>query len=53
MTKGKGFELRVDMEDFDGNKAFSTYSSFRIGPESNGYMLSVSGFKNGSAGELQ
>lgn len=53
MTKGKTFELRVDMEDFEGNKVYSNYSSFRIGSESNGYVLEVSDFRDGGAGELQ
>lgn len=53
MTKETSFELHVDMEDFEGNRAFSHYSSFQIGSEDGGYILTVSSFKNGSAGELQ
>lgn len=51
MTKEKRFELRVDMEDFDGNKVYSHYSSFHVGPESGGYILEVEDFRNGGAGE--
>ncbi|XP_070708018.1 microfibril-associated glycoprotein 4-like [Pempheris klunzingeri] len=47
----KKYELLVDMEDFEGNKAFARYSSFSVGPESLGYSLNVSGFINGSAGD--
>lgn len=53
MTKGKRFELRVDMEDFEGNKVYSNYSSFHVGSESDGYVLEVSDFRDGGAGELQ
>ncbi|KAF1373402.1 hypothetical protein PFLUV_G00238490 [Perca fluviatilis] len=45
------YELLVDMEDFEGNKAFARYSSFSIDPESYGYTLHVSGFINGGAGD--
>lgn len=52
MTNKKSYELLVDMEDFDGNKVFARYSSFFVGPESNGFTLGLSGFINGGAGEL-
>ncbi|CAK6984577.1 microfibril-associated glycoprotein 4-like [Scomber scombrus] len=51
LTLRKKFELRVDMEDFSGNKALARYSSFSIDPESHGYRLHVSGFTNGGAGD--
>ncbi|XP_058629869.1 microfibril-associated glycoprotein 4-like [Onychostoma macrolepis] len=41
--------LRVDLEDFQGNKAFALYSSFSVGPEADGYRLHVSGFTDGGA----
>ncbi|TMS22315.1 Microfibril-associated glycoprotein 4 [Larimichthys crocea] len=47
----KKYELLVDMEDFEGNKAFARYSSFSVGPESYGYTLHVSGFTDGGAGD--
>ena len=52
LTQRKKYELLVDMEDFEGNKAFARYSSFSIGPESDGYRLTLSGFTDGGAGEL-
>ncbi|XP_062298601.1 microfibril-associated glycoprotein 4-like isoform X1 [Scomber scombrus] len=51
LTLRKRFEIRVDMEDFSGNKVFARYSSFSIDPESHGYRLHVSGFTNGGAGD--
>uniref|UniRef100_A0A8C5BY77 Fibrinogen C-terminal domain-containing protein n=1 Tax=Gadus morhua TaxID=8049 RepID=A0A8C5BY77_GADMO len=46
----KSYKLRVDMEDFDGAKAFVEYSSFNVAPEMDGYRLTLSGFKDGGAG---
>lgn len=38
------------MEDFEGNKAYARYTSFSIGPESDGYRLQLAGFTDGGAG---
>ncbi|XP_030266737.1 microfibril-associated glycoprotein 4-like [Sparus aurata] len=51
LTLRKKYELLVDMEDFEGNKAFARYSSFSIDPESTGYTLHVSGYTAGGAGD--
>ncbi|KAK2909541.1 hypothetical protein Q8A67_005378 [Cirrhinus molitorella] len=51
LTSNREYMLRVDLEDFDGNKAFALYSSFSVGPEADGYQLHVSGFTNGGAGD--
>uniref|UniRef100_A0A3Q3LYC4 Microfibril-associated glycoprotein 4-like n=1 Tax=Mastacembelus armatus TaxID=205130 RepID=A0A3Q3LYC4_9TELE len=51
LTQRKRYELRVDMEDFSGTRAFARYSSFSIDSESEGYRLHVSGFSNGGAGK--
>ncbi|KAM9425782.1 microfibril-associated glycoprotein 4-like [Pholidichthys leucotaenia] len=45
----KSYELLVDMEDFEGNNAYARYSSFSIGPESDGYRMNFSGFIDGGA----
>jgi hypothetical protein len=42
-------ELRVDLTDFDGDKAYALYSTFKVGNESSKYQLTVSGF-TGPAG---
>lgn len=57
LTLRKNYELRVDMEDFDGMRVHANYSSFSISPgavnaEVDGYRLHVSGFRNGGAGQL-
>uniref|UniRef100_A0A3B1IKY7 Microfibril associated protein 4 n=2 Tax=Astyanax mexicanus TaxID=7994 RepID=A0A3B1IKY7_ASTMX len=52
----KNYELRVDMEDFDGKKLYAKYKSFGISPmavnaELDGYRLHVDGFEDGGAGD--
>lgn len=52
LTRLENYELMVDMEDFEGNKRFARYSSFKVDNECEGYRLLVSGFNNtGGAGE--
>ncbi|XP_060573635.1 ryncolin-1-like [Ruditapes philippinarum] len=43
-------ELRIDLEDFDGNRAYAKYSSFKILPEEMKYKLEVGGY-TGNAGD--
>ena len=50
LTKARNYELRVDMEDFEEQKVFAEYSSFSVGPEAEGYKLSLGGFTKGAAG---
>ena len=52
LTLNRPSELLVQMEDFEGNKAFARYSSFFIDAECDGYKLTVSGFFNGGAGDV-
>ncbi|XP_026224892.1 microfibril-associated glycoprotein 4-like [Anabas testudineus] len=51
LTNQRKYELLVDMQDFDGKKAFARYSSFFISGECDGYKLNVSGFTDGGAGD--
>lgn len=48
----KNNELRVDMEDWEGAKAFAHYASFSIDSENNGYQLHLGRFLDGNAGEV-
>ena len=43
-------QLRVDLEDFDGNKAFAVYDTFYIEGSKTDYTLHVSGY-NGTAND--
>ncbi|KAM6896867.1 microfibril-associated glycoprotein 4-like [Xenentodon cancila] len=51
LTQAKTYELRVDMEDFEGQKVFAQYSSFSVDPESEGYKLNLGSFVKGAAGD--
>ncbi|XP_045156941.2 microfibril-associated glycoprotein 4-like [Mercenaria mercenaria] len=50
LTATGNHELRIDMEDFEGNKAYAKYRSFRIKSESDNYAIEVSGY-SGDAGD--
>jgi len=50
ITNSKQYGLQVDMEDFEGNNYQSRYSSFSVGPESDRYRLSISGYDESSTG---
>ncbi|KAM3864471.1 microfibril-associated glycoprotein 4-like [Diretmus argenteus] len=51
LTLSKSYELRMDMEDFEGTKVYAQYSSFSVSTEEDGYRLYLSGFKDGGAGD--
>ncbi|XP_067296622.1 microfibril-associated glycoprotein 4-like [Pseudorasbora parva] len=51
LIRNRKYMLRVDLEDFTGRKGFAQYSTFSVGPETDGYKLQVSGFKDGAAGD--
>ncbi|KAG8184829.1 hypothetical protein JTE90_004926 [Oedothorax gibbosus] len=46
------YELRVDLEDFEDGRAFTTYGGFAVGSEKEKYMLKLLGtITGGSAGD--
>ncbi|CAF4141124.1 unnamed protein product [Adineta steineri] len=45
------YQLRVDMEDFDGQKRFAHYYSFRVSNEQDKYRLSLGSYTKGDAGD--
>ncbi|CAJ0947738.1 unnamed protein product [Ranitomeya imitator] len=45
------FQLRVDLEDFDNNRAYATYSDFSINGEGDFYRLKLDKFIEGTAGK--
>ncbi|XP_043089126.1 microfibril-associated glycoprotein 4-like [Puntigrus tetrazona] len=51
LTRRYRYNLRVDVEDFEGKKAYALYQSFSVDSEADGYKLHVSGFVNGGAGD--
>ncbi|XP_053332840.1 microfibril-associated glycoprotein 4-like [Clarias gariepinus] len=50
LTRKRKYELKVDLQDFDGVSVYARYSSFSVESEAEGYKLHVSGFINGGAG---
>ncbi|XP_078605260.1 microfibril-associated glycoprotein 4-like [Branchiostoma floridae x Branchiostoma japonicum] len=50
LTSQAQYELRVDLEDFEGNSAYAQYQVFTVGSEAARYLLTVGGF-NGTAGD--
>ncbi|KAI8493471.1 Fibrinogen C domain-containing protein 1 [Branchiostoma belcheri] len=46
----KVYQLRVDMEDVEGNTAYAAYDTFTISPESQNYTLHI-GTYSGTAGD--
>ncbi|XP_048740399.2 ryncolin-1-like [Ostrea edulis] len=45
LTKSRNNALRVDLQKFNGQKAYAKYSKFSVGDESSKYKLTVSGYK--------
>nr|XP_039259693.1 ficolin-2-like [Styela clava] len=50
LTRDNDYELRIDLEDWDGNKKYAKYSHFKIGGRNSKYTLSVGGY-TGDAGD--
>ncbi|XP_019640746.1 PREDICTED: ficolin-2-like [Branchiostoma belcheri] len=50
LTAQDVYELRVDLEDFEGNTAYAKYNIFRVEDEVHKYRLTVDGY-NGTAGD--
>ncbi|XP_061194792.1 angiopoietin-4-like, partial [Saccostrea echinata] len=50
LTTKKKQELRINVQNFSGSKAFAKYSSFSIGNESQKYNLTLDGY-SGTAGD--
>ncbi|XP_072513100.1 microfibril-associated glycoprotein 4-like [Salminus brasiliensis] len=51
LTYVNKYELRVDLEDFEGGSAYTQYTSFSIDPETSNYKLRISGYVNGGGGD--
>ena len=50
LTANDSTELRVDLADFEGHKAYAKYSSFKVGASDTDYTMTVSGY-SGDAGD--
>ena len=43
-------QLRVDLQDFEGNSVYAKYTTFSVGDSASNYILTVSGY-SGTAGD--
>ena len=50
LTATDNVTLRVDLEDFDGNKTYAEYTTFKVAGEADKYRLLIGGY-NGTAGD--
>ena len=50
ITASRNYKLRIDLEDFEGNKRFADYSLFRVGNEREWYLLKIGSY-SGNAGD--
>ncbi|XP_055378344.1 angiopoietin-2 isoform X1 [Condylostylus longicornis] len=50
LTNNEDYILRVELEDFEGNKRYAQYSHFKIHSESDYYKLEIDGYE-GTAGD--
>ncbi|XP_068128089.1 ficolin-1-A-like isoform X2 [Hyperolius riggenbachi] len=51
ITATGSYQLRVDLEDFDQNKTYATYSGFKLGDKRDLYRLCFSKYTGGTAGD--
>ena len=49
----KRYELRIDLEDVEGNTAYAVYQDFSISSEEDGYRLRASNYSGDAGNELQ
>ena len=49
-STGFSWQLRVDLEDFDGSTAYALYEDFRVGDEATLYQLTIGSY-SGTAGD--
>ncbi|CAC5391453.1 Fibrinogen-like protein A,Ryncolin-4,Angiopoietin-related protein 1,Ficolin-2,Ryncolin-1,Tenascin-R,Fibrinogen-like protein 1,Ficolin-1,Tenascin-X,Ryncolin-3,Fibroleukin,Fibrinogen C domain-containing protein 1,Ryncolin-2,Angiopoietin-related protein 6,Techylectin-5B,Angiopoietin-related protein 2,Microfibril-associated glycoprotein 4,Fibrinogen alpha chain,Ficolin-1-A,Tenascin,Angiopoietin-4 [Mytilus coruscus] len=50
LTSRGNHELRIDLEDWNGEKKYALFKSFRVGDQSTNYRLTISGY-SGNAGD--
>ncbi|EDO49905.1 predicted protein [Nematostella vectensis] len=51
MTSQRGYRVRFDLEDFEGNTRYAEYDDFRVGDETTKYKLVSVGTYSGTAGD--
>ncbi|XP_053328311.1 ficolin-1-B-like [Spea bombifrons] len=51
MTSPGNFQLRIDLQDFENNRAYAAYDNFFIAGEEDKYSLQIGRFTGGNAGD--
>ena len=51
LTNQDSYRLRVDLEDFDGQKRFAEYDNMRVANEADKYRLTLGTYLKGDAGD--
>ena len=51
LSSGRRQELRIDMEDWEGNKVYASYDNFTVGSEQEQYKLISIGKYTGTASQ--
>ncbi|XP_075041741.1 ficolin-1-B-like [Mixophyes fleayi] len=51
LTSSGSYQLRFDLEDFEGNRTYATYSDFRVEAEADQYILRYGACTGGTAGD--
>lgn len=49
LTSSRDYTLRIDLEDFESNRAYAVYTLFEVGSECDGFRLTVGSY-SGTAG---
>lgn len=49
LTSGGNSELRIDLEDYDGEARYALYRKFSVGDSKSKYKLAINGY-SGNAG---
>jgi hypothetical protein len=44
ITTSRRYKLRINLEDFKGNKRYAEYRSFHVGSEHDGFRLSIGAY---------
>ncbi|KAI8488185.1 Fibrinogen- domains (FReDs) [Branchiostoma belcheri] len=52
LTAQKNYRLRVDMMDWENQKRYAEYDTFRVAGESDGYRLTISGYSGNANDDM-
>ncbi len=50
LTSSKTYDLRIDLEEFDGTRWYAVYANCVVGSEADGYSLNLGNYQ-GDAGK--